>query len=175
MFFDVQTLEKHKIQFDHRFDPGSIDFLDPNLRQSGDMRVVGVAELVDPFGVREIRVKGGLNGELEALCARCLDPVRVPVACSFDLFYRPMSAIAREEEISISEAETEIGFYERGGLELADVVREQITIELPMRSVCREDCQGICPFCGVNRNREMCGCHPDFADPRWEALREWKV
>lgn len=174
MFFDIQTLEKRKIPFDQTFTPGAIDLPDESTRQTSDLRATGVAELIDPFGAREIRVRGEIWGEVEMLCARCLAPTRVPISCSMDLFYRPMTAIARDEEVAIGQAETEIGFYEGGGLELADVVQEQIAIELPMRSLCREDCRGICPLCGKNRNGEACACHESFADPRWEALRNWK-
>ena len=175
MFFDIQTLEKRKIVFDQIFPPGVIDFQDQDFRQSGDLRAAGVAELIDPFGVREIRVRGDLRGEMETECARCLNPIRLPVRAAIDLFYRPMADIARSEEVEINEAESEVGFYEGGGLKLADVVREQIVIELPMRSLCREDCRGLCPACGKNRNREACLCREDFADPRWEALRHWKT
>lgn len=174
MFFDIPTLERRKIAFDQIFAPGGLDFLDENLTQAGDLRAVGVAELVDPFGAREIRVRGSLRGEMELACARCLEPVRLSVSGPMDLFYCPMAEIAREEEVAISEAEAEIGFYEGGGIELAEIVREQVTMMLPMRGVCREDCRGICPICGKNRNREACGCKEQFADPRWEALRSWK-
>lgn len=174
MFFDIPTLERRKIPFDQVFEPGSIDFLDENLTQAGDLEATGVAELVDPFGAREIRVHGNLSGDMQVACARCLEPIRLSVSGPVDLFYRPMAQIAREEEVAITEAEAEMGFYEGGGIELADVIREQVTMVLPMRSICREDCRGICPICGKNRNREMCGCAESFSDPRWEALRGWK-
>jgi uncharacterized protein len=174
MFFDIQTLEKRKIRFDQLFAPGSINLLADEVKQIGDLRAEGVAELIDPFGVREIHIRGGLAGAVEVLCARCLEPVRIAVGASLDLYYRPMSQIARVEEVAISEAEAEIGFYEGGGIELADVVREQVLMSLPMRSVCREDCRGICPICGANRNINPCSCRQEFTDPRWDALRSWK-
>lgn len=175
MFFDIQVLEKRKIRFDHTFGPGTIQLPEEGLTQVGDLRATGVAELVDPRGAREIRVRGSLQGEIEALCARCLEPIRLVVSGPLDLFYRPMAEIARDEEVAISEAETEVGFYEGSGLELADLVREQVIIQLPMRSLCREDCRGICPTCGANRNREVCACRESFPDSRWEALRNWKL
>ena len=174
MFFDIQVLEKKKIRFDEAFAPGAIDLVDHDVEQIGDLRASGVAELVDPWGVREIRIRGMIQGDMDAVCARCLEPIRLHVSRPIDLFYRPMAEIARDEEVAISEAETEIGFYEGEGLELIDVVREQIVIELPMRSICGEDCLGICPTCGKNRNREACLCQASFPDPRWEALRNWK-
>ena len=174
MFFDIQVLERRKIAFDQGFAPGSVDLLDPSIRQVGDLRVAGVAELVDPAGVREIRVRGELTGELELNCARCLQPMRVAIQGPLDLFYRPMRQIARDEEVEITEAETEVSFYEGKGLELADVVREQVLMQLPMRKVCRDDCRGLCPICGRNRNVESCDCRQEFSDPRWEDLRKWK-
>jgi len=173
MFFDIQVLEKRKIRFEHAFAPGSLNFLDESLKQIGDLHASGETELLDPFGVREIRIRGALRGEVEVFCARCLDPIAVPVSAPMDLFYRPMSQIAKDEEVAISEEETEIGFYEAGGLELADVVREQVLVGLPMRSVCREDCRGICPVCGANRNHNPCSCRESFTDSRWDALRTW--
>lgn len=171
MFFDIQVLEKRKIRFDHAFAPGAIGLLDEGWQQIGDLRSSGEAELVDPFGVREIHIRGAIHGELEVPCARCLEPTRVPLTVPIDLYYRPMSQIAREEEVAISEAEAEIGFYEGGGLELADVVREQVLVALPMRSICREDCRGLCPVCGANRNGNPCSCRESFTDPRWDALK----
>lgn len=173
MFFDIQVLEKRKIRFDHFFAPGAIGFLDDSLKQIGDLHTAGEAELVDPFGVREVHIRGRVEGEIELPCARCLEPTRLPLTIPVDLYYRPMSHIAREEEIAISEAETEIGFYEGGGLELADVVREQVLMALPMRTMCREDCRGICPLCGADRNRNPCSCRESFTDPRWDVLKHW--
>ncbi len=89
---------------------------------------------------------------------------------SFDLFYRPPPAI-EADELKIDEGEAEIGFYEGLGLELADVIKEQILLALPVKRVCREDCKGICPVCGANRNEVACDCHEKPADDRWAALK----
>jgi len=83
-----------------------------------------------------------------------------------------MALIARSESVPIDREDTNIGFYEGHGLELADVVREQVMLWLPMRGLCREDCKGICPSCGVNRNAETCVCVETFVDPRWDALKK---
>jgi uncharacterized protein len=82
----------------------------------------------------------------------------IPVEQDFDLFYRPMQEIAREEEIEVSEDEAEVGFYSGEGIDLADVLVEQVTLALPMKIVCRDDCQGLCPVCGVDRNKQKCQC-----------------
>jgi len=174
VFLDAQELAKRKIRFERLFHPGSFNFMDKDVRQLGDVRAEGVAEMVDPAGVREIRIRGELRGRVETPCARCLEAIPMDVSGPLDLFYRPMAQIAKEEAVAITAADAEIGFYEGNGLELADVVREQILMALPMQTLCRQDCRGLCPACGKNRNQEACGCHQEFPDPRWEALRGWK-
>ncbi len=51
-----------------------------------------------------------------------------------------------------------MGFYEGDGVELNDVLREFVLLTLPMQRVCSEDCKGICPECGQNRNQKECAC-----------------
>jgi uncharacterized protein len=120
----------------------------------------------------ELRVRGRLSVTMESECDRCLERTSIPVESDFDLFYRPMADIAVDEEIAIHEGEVDIGFYENGGVDLKDVLREHILLSLPMQRVCREDCKGICPVCGQNRNVVACGCHPHLADDRWSALKK---
>ncbi|MGH9665987.1 MAG: YceD family protein, partial [Bryobacteraceae bacterium] len=107
----------------------------------------------------EIRVTGHLNVRIEAECDRCLETARFPLDDSFDLYYRPAGSVDGRAETGIDEAESEIGFYEGGGLELNDVLREEILLQLPMQRVCNESCKGICPVCGQNRNLVECDCH----------------
>jgi uncharacterized protein len=111
---------------------------------------------------------------VEAECDRCLGLARFPLETRFDLFYRPMSDIAVEEEVAIDEGEAELGFYEGAGMLLEDILREQVLLDLPMQRVCDEACKGICPVCGKNRNEVSCDCHEEPADDRWAALRNLK-
>ena len=57
-------------------------------------------------------------------------------------------------------------------LQLEDVLREQVLLAVPLKVVCRDDCKGLCPSCGVNRNAESCSCAPPLGDPRWSALKD---
>jgi uncharacterized protein len=105
-------------------------------------------------------------------CDRCLQSARFPLDVGFDLYYRPASLIAREEEVEIDDSEAEIGFYEGGGIALEDILREQVLLALPMQRVCSEVCKGICPSCGTNRNESVCDCRVETTDDRWGALRK---
>jgi len=122
--------------------------------------------------VQDIRLKGKLETRLEVACARCLDPVVVPVKRSFDLLYRPLGTDAGHQELSVTDAEAEIGYYQGEGLLLEDTLREQVLLAVPLKTVCSDDCQGICPSCGKNLNEGACSCEDDVEDPRWSALKE---
>ena len=169
MFLNIKEMEVRRIRFDETFEPGQIDFSDTGLRQVSGVHAEGSARILENSG-GEIRVQGRFSGTFEADCDRCLATALYPLDKVFDLFYRPPPDL-EADEIKIDEGEAEIGFYEGLGLELADVIKEQILLELPMQRICREDCKGICPVCGANRNEVACDCHIKPADDRWSALK----
>ena len=172
MFFSVRDLEVRKAHFDVAISAGEIDYSE-GLKQAGPLQAEGTAELLGNT-LGEIRVKGHLNVSMEAACDRCLEKAAFPIDSDFDLFYRPADTGPAGDEVAISGAESEIGFYEGGGVELKEILREYILLAMPMQRVCRESCLGICPVCGQNRNVRACGCSEAPVDDRWAALRNFK-
>ena len=170
MFFHVRDLELKPVRFDAVLPPGTIEFLDPKLKQSEPLQASGQAELV-MGSLGEIRVTGQVRVRLQAECDRCLEPAEFPVDSTFELYYRPV-AEGYGEEKSLDSGEAEMGFYEGDGLELNDVLREFVLLALPMQKLCDENCQGICPVCGQNRNQKECRCQTTAGDDRWAALKE---
>jgi uncharacterized protein len=168
MFISAKEMHLGKVRFHETFEPGAIELFDEQLRQVTPLEADGAAELVP--SLMEIRVKGHLKVQMEAQCDRCLETTTFPIDTGFDLFYQPARSLGGEE-IQIDDADSDIGFYQGDSLDLADVLREQILLSLPMQRICREDCKGICPVCGQNRNQIACGCHPQLADDRWSKLR----
>jgi uncharacterized protein len=57
-----------------------------------------------------------------------------------------------------------------GQLDLAPLVRETVLLELDTERLCRDDCAGLCPVCGVDRNRSECSCDTTVRDERWAGL-----
>jgi uncharacterized protein len=174
MFFRIKELELRKIPFAESFAPGEIDFSASGVVQVSPVESQGVAALLENTG-GEIRIQGTIRVTMESACDRCLGRVSFPLDQTFDLFYRPLETGKPDEEIEIDEGETEIAFYEEDGVDLADVLREQVLLALPMQRVCREDCKGICPVCGANRNETACGCSAKSADDRWAALKNYNA
>jgi uncharacterized protein len=171
VFYSIRDLEVRAASFDVELPPGVIGSIDPKYRQTGPLKAAGKVELVSE-SLGEIRVKGHLTVRMEADCDRCLEPAGVSIDSDFELSYWPVSEGAREET-AIDGDEADIGFYDGDGLELNDVLREFVLLSLPMQRLCTEDCKGICPVCGQNRNKEeACHCQADAADDRWAALKE---
>jgi len=168
MFLSIKEMQRGAVRFKEVFQPGAIEFLDEQIQQAGPLQTQGTAELV--ASIMEIRVRGHLAVRIESECDRCLEAVDFPIDTGFDLLYRPTPAPS-EEEVEIDDAGSDIGFYRGDGLELADVLREQILLTLPMQRICRQDCKGICPVCGQNRNQVDCRCHQELPDDRWSGLR----
>jgi uncharacterized protein len=173
MFIDIHELELHRVEFDEMLGPGTIDF-GADAQQVEPLGAKGHAELVEEHHgargvIKDIRLVGSFSAGLQLSCARCLDPVPQHVEREFDLLYRPQGTDAGQEELSVTDAEAEIGYYVGDGLLLEDVLREQILLAVPMKIVCREDCKGLCPQCGTNLNQSSCSCTRPM-DPRWQAL-----
>jgi uncharacterized protein len=176
MFFEIRDLELHPIEFEEKFPPSSVD-LGPDYRQISAVESSGRADLVEEHHgkhqiIKDIRIQGKLATRLESECARCLEPLTQDVTRDFDLLYRPLGADAEKDELSITDAEAEISYYEGEGILLDDVVREQILLAVPLKLTCRDDCKGLCPHCGKNRNNEDCSCAVAMEEPRWAALKE---
>ena len=167
MYISLRELEHGVVRFKEVFQPDSLDLIE-GVRQSGPLEVEGQAELVR--STDEIRVQGKLAGPMEADCDRCLEPVRWTIGADFRLLYRPATELTAVEDVEIDAEDAEVGFYEGDGLDVKDVVREQIVLSMPARRICREDCLGLCPVCGKNRNQAGCDCQVMRVDNRMAGL-----
>jgi uncharacterized protein len=152
MEFKVSELEREPIEFDLELAPGKVD-LGEEAKQQGNLATSGLAEVIHEHRgpkdiVADIRLRGKFAGRFEVPCARCVEPVEIPLESEFDLIFRPVVADTEPTERSITAPETEIGYYQRDS----------------------PDCKGLCPRCGQNRNSQDCSCDEGPSDPRWEAL-----
>jgi uncharacterized protein len=174
MEFKVSELEREPIDFDLELDPGAVE-LGEEAEQIGQLATAGRAEVLHEHRgprdiVADIRLRGNFAGKFQVPCARCVEPVEIPLSAEFDLIFRPAEADSEALERSITAPETEIGYYQGDSLLLEDVLREQVLLALPVRTLCKPDCKGLCPRCGENRNSHPCNCEEGPRDLRWEAL-----
>ena len=124
---------------------------------------------------REILVRGRLEGELGLACGRCLEPFTAPVETDFDLLLAPAPQGERPADEELSAPELDVDFYADETVDLEAIIREQIILMVPLKPLCREDCQGLCPTCGANLNRESCSCPAAKSASPFAQLAKLKV
>jgi uncharacterized protein len=129
-------------------------------------------------------LEGEVRGELELECSRCLARYRPPIRERFRLVLEPAgdrvpadpegaAALARDGLYLSDELET--GWFRGSEIELGAFFREVIALLFPVQPLCREDCRGLCPRCGVDRNTETCSCPETRPPSPFEALRGLRV
>jgi uncharacterized protein len=141
-----------------------------------DFRVVAPVTLgFDIFKDKlQFRLVGRVQTTLELACGRCLEPFTQAVDQTFDLRYQPHAENTGDGEREIEEDDLTTAFYENDEIDLGHLMQEQFLLSLPMKPLCREDCQGLCAQCGTNLNTSRCDCAPVWEDPRLAALRDLK-
>jgi uncharacterized protein len=170
MRIDIKELDSGPVRIQ-----GEVSPLELGL-ESTDGKVlqpVSVKAVAEKHGL-QIRVRGNLAAALELTCARCLDPVKMDLLPEFDQFYQSNAGSTLTGEIALTKKDTDIAFFNGNYIELVDILREQILLALPMKPVCREECRGLCPHCGGNRNLKDCRCEFTDLDPRLAPLRKIK-
>ena len=122
------------------------------------------------------RIDGGyaLSGQLvyggELECSRCLSAYPFQEDEAFSLLMYPRRPAAAEET-ELAPEELDALFYDEPTVALAPIAEERVQVALPMKPLCRPDCQGLCAGCGNDLNLGPCGCAHESVDPRWEALK----
>ena len=122
-----------------------------------------------PTGSR-IVTRGFLRTVLRAVCARCLEEFELPVAEEVFVVYAPIGDYQTEEELEAESLNQEL--YTGEEIDLWPIVQEQLLLALPIKPLCREDCLGLCPFCGQNRNLEPCQCDDRVGHPGLAGLKD---
>jgi uncharacterized protein len=100
-------------------------------------------------------------------CWRCVGPARVEVVVDSSEF----QADGRTGDDPFDE-DFDSPYVTSGALDVGLWTRDAIAEGLPPMILCREDCAGLCPTCGIDRNVDACDCAQPATDSRWDALRE---
>jgi len=117
-------------------------------------------------------VKGEVVASVPQHCGRCLEPYLVTVRSDVDARFVP-NPRRRGEEFELGADDLETDVYDNGVLDLTALLETETTLLLPMKPLCREECRGLCPVCGGNRNLTDCHCEVSVDDPRWAPLKSW--
>src|SRR5262249_5526290 len=124
----------------------------------------------------EVLSRGRLHGDVGAVCSRCAGPAHVTVDEPFQILYAP-----RGSRLDLPDPEATLGdepdiiHYDGEEIDLAEMLREEVLLALPIAPLCKEDCKGLCPRCGADLNEGDCGCPQEPHDERFAALRNLKI
>ncbi|NLY55173.1 MAG: DUF177 domain-containing protein [Firmicutes bacterium] len=133
-------------------------FAEP-IRVSGDVTNTG----------KYLLVQGRIETGLEVQCDRCLRTFEYPVDLEFSAEYKKRSG--QDDPLRLFDDEDQVYGYEGTTLDLTQVVEDELAVGMPIKMLCDEECKGLCPRCGHNRNESECDCRDEEVDPRLEALR----
>ncbi|HXH83877.1 MAG TPA: DUF177 domain-containing protein [Candidatus Tectomicrobia bacterium] len=160
MIIRVSDLDEQGLSVD---DVEALAFADPTWRLDT------VALRVEPDG-RDVFVRGPVRARVSQTCGRCAETFVATVAAEIDLRLSPRPTVA--DDVELARDDLDVDFYEGDLLDLSRLVEAETTLALPMKPLCRPDCRGVCPTCGVNRNLAPCACPPRAPDPRLAVLRD---
>lgn len=106
-----------------------------------------------------VGVTGKAEVDIEADCARCLEPCPRHLSIPIELFLAPqVEKSADPKEVGLTEEDLNFAFYQGDSIDVGEFVHEYLVLALPIRFLCKEDCRGICPRCGKNLNEGNCRC-----------------
>lgn len=120
----------------------------------------------------EVELNGSLRTRVAVPCARCLKPVELPVEVVFSERFVPAVAWRDQAQHELNQEDLNLAAFDGKGIELDDLVKEEVLLALPTQVLCRPDCQGLCAVCGADRNETKCECETKSVDSRWEKLKD---
>jgi uncharacterized protein len=167
MRIELENLEGGKGDFAHVYQPDDLNPVDERISLTQPATVSGKVRLAG----NEVFVNGHVETRAQVECDRCLQPVEIPVNTDFALEYIPGSEYESGGAAELTEAEMSVSVFDGQAIDVDEIVKEQIVLAVPTRMLCREDCKGICPECGADRNMGDCNCTIGDTDPRWAALK----
>lgn len=141
----------------------------------------GAAELDLYADGEHIFAHGTFKGELTVACSRCIEPMKIVIDDKVRVTFLPKSEMPADDDvpteddgIQISDGDLDLFPYEGEHIDLEPLFREEFVLAIPYAPLCREDCKGLCPQCGIDRNSGTCSCEKPL-DPRLAGLKGLKL
>jgi uncharacterized protein len=173
MIIDLRTISRGDRHFDFILEPGwwqgfwehdQVLGLDCPLEVHIEISKVESKYVLD----------GNLKGGLQVRCDRCLEPYHRDLESSFKLVLTLAPPEMVESELELIEEDLSVDFITGDEIDADEIVREQVYLALPMKTLCTKDCSGLCPLCGTNLNRRRCLCQPESGHPGFRKLKNTK-
>jgi uncharacterized protein len=170
MIVELFSIKDSPHEFEFSVAPEEIELGQENVRLIENVRTAGELKT----GIVQTEVEGTIRTKLEVECTRCLQPVEKELEFPFKVSFITPENLTEEKETELNAEDLDVSIYEGDRIDLGELTREQIILNLPEQVFCSEDCKGLCAKCGANRNLIDCKCEEKEIDPRWSALKNLK-
>jgi DUF177 domain-containing protein len=171
MRIELAGLESGKGAFAYAYAPGELILEDDRLRLvvaptvSGELRQAG----------RRVHASGRVEARIQLECDRCLNPIEIPVNSRFKLEYVTAEDYQAQQAVELTEDDLDLSVFDGEVIDIDELVTEELLLAVPDHVLCSDNCKGICPVCGVDRNSVDCECQSAEVDPRWAGLKELRL
>ena len=153
---DLSEGASKRVEISHKLSmPDNYNLADENI----DIEFTGVIAR----DRKKYELSGTLTAAMDFCCDKCLEPVRKDVTAEVTEVFVP-------EGEAVQEGGEDFRQVKGSFVDLTESLRQSLVMNMPMQILCRDDCKGLCPYCGKNLNNESCSCKKPL-DPRFEALR----
>jgi uncharacterized protein len=167
MRIELANLEDSEGKVAHVYQPEELDLLDEQVHLSGPASLAGRVKCSGS----QVFVTGHIEARARVECGRCLKPVDLPLNTDFKLEYITDEDYKSTRMAELPEEAMSLSVFDGETIDVDEIVREQVLLLVPARTLCQEECKGICLICGADRNLGDCHCEKGEIDPRWAALK----
>jgi uncharacterized protein len=157
---EVIKNENGKLDISESFNMPSLSFMGEDFEFSSPLKVFG--NITNNSKALELDMT--VSGVAKVHCARCASLIEISISFSIK------ETLMREDEANPEDED--VILYQGKEIELDDIIVSNFLVNTSAKYLCREDCKGLCPHCGINLNEHTCDCDKDVIDPRWEKLAE---
>ncbi len=176
LVFQISHIPAEGLDFEEDFSPEWLVNI-PEYSGGSDTHIKGMIRVSGHLSLEgdNLRVGGKVSADLATFCTRCAEDMIYSLEGLMDLVLLkgPPPELPAEMEINRKDAGTE--YYEGDEVDLAPLFQEAVALQVPIQTLCKENCKGLCSRCGTNLNYETCSCEKDEGDPRLAALRKLKI
>ncbi len=170
MIVDLITLGSSPRDFEFSLEAQEIDLEGEEVKLKNAVNVHGTLTK----RIAQTDVEGEIGAQIEVECTRCLQLTEQKLEIEFEAAFVSEENYMSAKEAEIGAKDLDVSVIEDDKIDLTELVREQILLNLPEQVFCLEDCKGLCPKCGANRNLIDCNCREKEIDPRWAALSDFR-
>lgn len=173
MKFDIDNMkkgDKKTLNLDFALDLDTIDYYGDIINVVSPVDVNGTIYVIDD----RLYINLGIKADMQVNCSRCLESFTYQFKSSINAeFVRDNSSTPPVEEL-----DEDIIYYKESTVDLDELIKENIIMNIPMKLVCDKSCQGLCSICGKKLKDSSCDCYEneqsqnEYLDPRLAKLKE---